>query len=185
MLNLYATIKTKELNHMLKKALFIVAQQNFRDEELLIPREILEKRGIKTAIAAKAKSQALGNLGAQVMPDLALADVRAKDFDAVIFIGGPGARAYYDDAEALKIARDFKAAGKIIAAICAGPSILANAGVLIGKNVTGFPSEEENIRSKGAFYTGMPTAIDGQVVTAKDPGAAKEFGEKLAYLLEE
>lgn len=170
---------------MPKKALFIIAQQNFRDEELLAPKDIMEKRGIKTAVAAKAKSQALGKLGAEVMPDLALAEVKASDFDAVIFVGGTGARDYYDDQDALKVARDFKAAGKIIAGICAGPSILANAGVLIGKNVTGFPSEEENIKSKGAFYTGMQVEIDGLVVTAKDPSAAKEFGEKLAYLLEE
>ncbi|OGY47693.1 MAG: hypothetical protein A3J65_01060 [Candidatus Buchananbacteria bacterium RIFCSPHIGHO2_02_FULL_45_11b] len=170
---------------MPKKALFIVAQKNFRDEEFLIPKEILEKRGIKTAAAAKAKSPALGKLGAEVMPDLALAEVQAKDFDAVIFVGGTGARDYYDDLEALKIARDFKAAGKILAAICAGPSILANAGVLIGKTATGFPSEEENIKSKGAFYTGMQVEVDGLVVTAKDPSAAREFGEKLAYLLEE
>jgi putative intracellular protease/amidase len=51
--------------------------------------------------------------------------------------------------------------------------------------VTGTPTQEENIRNKGGEYTGMPVEVDGRIVTAKGPMAAREFGEQLAYLLEE
>jgi len=168
-----------------KKAIFIIAQNNFRDEELLDSRAVLVRRGIFTQVAAKTKRRAVGKLGTEIEPDLALAEVEVKDFNAVVFIGGAGARDYFSDPVVLKLAKDFKAAGKIVAAICIAPSILANAGILIGKTVTAFPTEEENLKNKGAFYTGMSVEVDGKTVTAKDPSAAKEFGEKLTFMLEE
>ncbi|OGY44772.1 MAG: hypothetical protein A2729_02705 [Candidatus Buchananbacteria bacterium RIFCSPHIGHO2_01_FULL_39_14] len=170
---------------MSKKVVFIIAQKNFRDEELLVPKEILVNHGFMVKVAARTKNKAIGKLGAEIQPDLALAEIKVTDFDAIAFVGGSGATEYFDDLTALKLAKDFKIAGKITAAICIGPSILANAGVLIGKTATAFPSQEENLKNKGADYTGMTVEIDGLVVTAKDPNAAKEFGEKLAYLLSE
>ena len=170
---------------MAKKAIFIIAQNNFRDEELLVPKEILSKRGIEVKVAAMTRHKAIGKLGTEIEPDLAIPEVEAKNFDAIIFVGGQGARAYFNDDKALNLARDFKTAGKILAAICLGPSILANAGILISKTVTAFPTEEENLINKGATYTGMAVEVDGKIVTAKDPTAVKEFAEKILYLLED
>ncbi len=169
---------------MTKRVVFIIAQNNFRDEELLEPKKILENRRVEVKIASKTRNKAMGKLGTEIQPDLAIPEVEAKDFDALVFVGGAGARDYLDDNDALRLAQNFKNAGKILAGICLGPSILANAGVLISKTVTGFPSEEENLKDRGAEYTGMPLEVDGNIVTAKDPTAAKEFGEKIAYLLE-
>ncbi|MFA6254415.1 MAG: DJ-1/PfpI family protein [Patescibacteria group bacterium] len=170
---------------MIKKAVFIIAQHDFRDEELLVTKEVLDKRKIETKVASKTRHKALGKLGTEIKPDLAMPEIEVADFDAIIFVGGRGARDYLFDDDALKLVKDFKGQGKILGGICIGPSILANAGVLIGRTVTAFPTEEENIRNKGADYTGMPVEVDGNIVTAKDPTAAKEFGEKLAYLLED
>ena len=172
-------------DNMSKKAVFIIAQNNFRDEELLVPKEILVKNGITVKVAAKIKSKAIGKLGAEIQPDLALIEVKADDFEAIIFVGGSGASQYFDDISALNLARDFFGAKKITAGICIGPSILANAGVLMGKTATAFPSQEDNLKNKGADYTGMAVEIDGRVITGKDPNAAKEFGEKLVNLLTE
>ncbi len=168
-----------------KKIIFIIAQNNFRDEELIEPKQILEKRGILVKIASKTRAKAFGKIGTEINPDFSLAEIEAKNFDAIAFVGGAGARQYLDDPDALRIAGEFKKADKIIGGICIGPSILANAGIIIGKKVTAFPTEEENLRNRGAEYTGMQFEVDGKLVTAKDPTAAKEFGEKLAYLLEE
>ncbi len=170
---------------MAKKAIFIIAQNNFHDQELFEPLNVLIKRGMEVKVAAPSKVPAQGKLGAEVEPDLGLAEIDVKKFDAIIFIGGPGARDYFENLDVLKLAQKFYQARKIVGAICSATSILANAGVLIGKTATGFPAEEENLRNRGADYTGMQVEVDGRVVTAKDPSAATEFGEKLAYLLEE
>ncbi|MFA5022382.1 MAG: DJ-1/PfpI family protein [Patescibacteria group bacterium] len=170
---------------MSKKVVFIVAQQNFRDEELLQPKEILNQRGVEVKIAARTKNKAVGKLGTEIQPDLALAEIKARDFDAIIFIGGRGASEYLQDQAVFKLINEFRLADKIIGAICLGPLILANAGILISKTVTATPTVEDDLRNKGADYTGMQVEIDGKIVTAKDPTAAREFGEKLAYILEE
>ena len=170
---------------MSKKAVFIIAQKDFRDEELLEPKEVLTSRGVEVKVATRTRSRAVGKLGTEIEPDLAISEIEVKDFDAIIFAGGQGARDYFADENVFKLVNGFKNAGKILGAICIAPSILANAGVLISKIVTAFPTEEENLKNKGAEYTGMPVEVDGRIVTAKDPTAAKEFGEKLAYLLEE
>jgi protease I len=170
---------------MPQKAVFIIAQNNFHDTELLVPKGILDKRGLITKIASRTKETANGKLGAQLNPDLELKAVSPKDFDALVFVGGSGAREYLDDEAIFQLVREFQKQNKVLAAICLGPSILANAGALIGKIVTATPSQEENIKNRGGEYTGMPVEVDGRVITAKGPEAAREFGEKLAYLLEE
>ncbi|NUM25487.1 MAG: DJ-1/PfpI family protein [Candidatus Buchananbacteria bacterium] len=169
---------------MKKRVVFIVAQNAFRDEELLEPKKILDNRGFEAKVAAKTRNRAVGKLGTEITPDMAVAEVKPQDFDAAVFIGGPGAVSYFNDGEVLQLVRDFRAKRKLIGAICIAPSILANAGILISKTVTAFPSEEENLKDRGADYTGMPVEVDDLIVTAKDPAAAKEFGERLAYLLE-
>ena len=169
---------------MAKKVAFIIAQRDFRDEELLEPKRVLASRGVEIKIAAKTKNKALGKLGTEIEPDLAISEVSGNNFDALVLVGGPGAVQYFNDLEVLRLVNDFRRAEKILAAICIAPSILANAGVLISKTATAFPGEEENLRNKGAEYTGMDVEVDGRIVTASGPAAAREFGERIAYLLE-
>ena len=71
----------------------------------------------------------------------------------------------------------------MVAAICIAPSTLANAGLLEGKRVTSFASEKQNIESKGATYTGGMLEMDGKIITANGPQAARAFGKKIAELL--
>ena len=99
-------------------------------------------------------------------------------------MGGTGCRQYISDEVALKLINDFKNSGKILCGSCLAPSILASAGALISKRVTAFPTEEENLKNKGAEYTGMPIETDGNIVTSKDPTDAEKFAEQIAYLLE-
>jgi len=160
---------------MSKKALFIVAQRDFRDEELFVPKSILENRGIKTVISSKTRHKAISSKGDSINPDLALAEINPKDFDVVIFVGGDGSQEYFEDEQALKIAQLFQRLQKPMAAICIAPSILANAGVLMGKEATAFPDQEENLRNKGVDYTGMPIQQDGLIITAKEASFAKKI----------
>lgn len=167
------------------KAVLVIAQNNFSDQEFLDTKKALDRQEIAVKVAAQTRNKAIGKLGTEIKPDLAIAEIEINDFDALVFIGGRGARDYFDSQAVLKLVNNFKKAGKILAAICIAPSILANAGALMGKTVTAFPTEEENLRNRGADYTGMDVEVDGNVITADGPAAAKEFGEKIAYLLGE
>lgn len=119
---------------------------------------------------------AKGMFGGTVKPDTTLEDVDVSRFDALVFVGGSGAKIYFDDPTAHRLAREAYENGRVVAAICIAPSTLANAGLLGGKKATCFPSESQNLREKGAVYTGKPVEQDGRIVTADGPGSAREFG---------
>jgi len=167
-----------------KKALLIIAPENFRDEELFETKKVLEAAGIKTEIASNQAGTIKGMLGGSQEVKKTLFDVNVSDYQAIVFVGGSGASVYFDDAIALAVAEEAVRQGKIVAAICIAPSILANAGILRGKKATAYPSEKENLVNKGAEFTGEPVTVDGQIVTASGPSAARDFGWKIVELLQ-
>ena len=158
-----------------KRVVMIVAPKNFRDEELFIPRSFLEERGVEVQVASAVTSPITGMLGARVKPDMLLTQVRVSEYDAVIFVGGQGATFYFNDEDAQKIARQTLKEGKILAAICLAPNILANAGLLKGKKATCWNSA--NLIRKGADYQSDPVVRDGSIITANGPRAAARFAE--------
>jgi protease I len=166
-----------------KNILMVVAPQNFRDEEAMEPKKILEENGAQISIASKGVSEAKGMLGAVLKVDQDLNQVDPQAFDGVIFVGGTGASVYFNDERILNLAKNFSQQGKLVAAICIAPSILANAQLLEGKRATAFSSEKGNLESKGAVYTGEEITLDGSVITAKGPEAASEFARAIIEYL--
>lgn len=166
-----------------KKVLMVVAPQNFRDEELIEPKTILEENGISVEVASKGVGEAVGMFGAKALIDKDINEVNVDDYEAIVFIGGTGASVYFNDQTALNLAKTAFERGKIVGAICIAPSILANAGLLTGKKATAFSSESENLTARGAQYTGEAVTVDDKIVTARGPEAATEFGKKLAEVL--
>ena len=165
------------------KVLMVIANSNFRDEELFHTKEEIESRGHETVIASNSLSEATGSLGGKIKPSILVKDVSFGQYDAIVFVGGSGSALYFDNSSALNLAREFYNDGKITSAICIAPSILANAGILKGKKVTCYVSEKENLESKGAVYTGNDVEVDGKIITANGPNSAHEFGKKIAEML--
>ncbi len=162
-----------------KKALMIIAFERFRDEEYAEPKKVLEDAGFTVTTASVKTGTAKGKYGMEAPVDLALKDVHAKDYDTVVYVGGPGSHGDFNDPTAQAIAKEAHDEGKIVAAICAAPSILANAGLLKGRSATSFPDQGPNLTAHGAHFTGRGLEIDGNIVTADGPAHAKEFGEAI------
>ena len=91
----------------------------------------------------------------------------------------------YANADALRIAEEAAAGGKVLAAICLAPVILANAGLLAGKQATVAGTEAAALEGAGATYTGPGVTVDGRLVTANAPKASRRFGQTIAQLLSE
>jgi protease I len=165
--------------------LMVIACENFRDEELLKPRDVLGKNGLLVTVASDKKEGCKGMLGAEAAVDSLITEVKAQDFGAVVFVGGTGAKIYLDNADAHKLATEAVKEDRVLGAICLAPAILAKAGVLKGKKATVYNDEEfiGILKEGGADYTGDKVTVDGKIVTAHGPDAAAEFGEKLAELL--
>jgi len=165
------------------KVLMIIAPDNFRDEELREPRRILQQHGATVVIASTARREYTGMKGMKVTPDLTLKQVNVADYGAIVFIGGVGAKTYWNHPTALQIAKDTVRLKKVLGAICIAPVILANAGVLKGKRATVWSSEAGRLRAKGAIYTGASVEVDGRIITGNGPEAAVKFGHALARTL--
>ena len=168
-----------------KKAVMIIASQQFRDEELRDPKMILEEAGVRVQVASSTWDESSGMLGMKVQPDMLVDSIEVAHYDAVIFVGGVGAQEYWADSTAHAIAQAAVDSGKVLGAICIAPVTLANAGVLSGKRATVWSSEREKLEATGALCTGENVEVDGKLITASGPQAAEEFGRRIVKLLSE
>lgn len=170
---------------MNKRILYIIAQQNFRDEEYSIPKEILEKAGAKVTTASITTDEAVGMIKARIKPDTSVREANANNFDCLIIAGGSGSPKLADYPEVLNIIRKFDEQNKPIASICLAGYILAKAGVLKGRTATVFPADFALIeyRRNGVTYSSKPVVVDGRFVTAAGPEDAREFADEIIKIL--
>jgi len=172
------------------RVLMIVAQKNFRDEELFHTKEELEKAGNEVKVASVSTATATGMLGAIVKPDLAVKDVKVEDFDALIIVGGSGSPELAKYPEVSNLIKSAASKGKVLGAICLGPVVLAKADVLKGKKATVWSSPAytesiEILKQYGAKYVKEGVVEDGKLITAAGPQWARDFGKAIAKALSE
>jgi protease I len=184
---IYPKIETKMPEVKGKKAVMIIAFREFRDAEYFVPKEILERAGIEVKTASNKMGLAIGADGGDTKVDLLVSQINVADFDAIIFVGGPGCLDALDNEDSYRVARDTVSQGKILASICISPVILAKAGVLEGKRATCWTdplgSQAKILKEKGAIFEKKSVVVDGKIITANGPGAAEEFGEKIVEAL--
>ncbi|MBI4691876.1 MAG: DJ-1/PfpI family protein [Candidatus Terrybacteria bacterium] len=172
----------------MKKVVIIIAFRDFQDKEYFGVKEVLEKADIKIITAGAEKGVAIGVYGGEVDIEMNLKDININDYDAMVFIGGGGALKYLDNELSYKIIQETVKAGKVLAAICIAPVILAKAGALKGKRATVWSSQFDKgpikiLQESGAEYVDENAVADGNIVTANGPASANEFGEKIAGLI--
>lgn len=176
----------------MKKILFVIAYNGFRDEELFVSKGYLEKNGVAVEVVSTEKGTATGILGGTIRTDKTLNEVNAGDYDSIVFVGGPGTPSVRSSERAVELAKEFNKKGKLVAAICWAPTILAKAGILKGRNTTvwkGYDEEygkntDEVLKQYGAKYSGQDVTVDGNIITANGPSAAEKFAKGiLSYLL--
>lgn len=168
---------------MAKNAVFIIANNSFRDEEFKVPSLVLEENGLDITVASSSLNEARGILGTKVQPDILIDDIMVAKYDVIIFVGGAGCHEYWDNPKAHKIVNEAIEQKKVLAAICIAPVILANAGVLKNKKATVWPSEVNALKAKGAKYIKEPVVQDGNIITANGPTSASLFADNILEAL--
>ncbi len=173
---------TKKLQR--KNILIIIASKDFRDEEYFIPFEILQREGAKITTASSKMGEIIGINGGEARATLTLKEVDIKNYDAVIFAGGSGAKEYFDNNDAHRIAHEALSKNKILGAICIAPVILAKSGVLRGKEATVWSSAldkkgVEELKNAGCLVSDKKIVIDGIIVTADGPAMSKDFAKAI------
>ncbi len=154
------------------KALVLMAE-GFEEIELTSIVDILRRGGVTVTIAGLKNGIITGSRGMKVQPDAALDSIKEM-YDMIILPGGsPGYINLGNDRRVIDLVNRYNAEGKIVAAICAAPSVLAKAGILAGKNATIFTGMENEL--KNAKYVDKPVVEDTNIMTSQGPGTAMEF----------
>jgi protease I len=163
----------------------ILVEDLFEELELTSPRDALIAAGAKvTLVGPMAGKVYTGKHGGTVTADLSAGAARVEDFDAVVIPGG-----YAPDKMRLRhamvdLVRDSMAAGKPVAAICHGPSVLINAKVLGGKTLTCWPSIAVDVKNAGGRYVDRPVVEDGNLITARKVDDLQAFNDAIVRQLE-
>ncbi len=165
-----------------KKVIMIIAPENFRDEEYFHTRQSLERKGVNVEVASTTKMAISAIDHKEVQVDKLINEID-ENYDAIIFVGGAGARVYFENENALALAKSYYEKGKIIAAICIAPLILGHAGLLHDKKATCWDGHHAELTGFGAHFTGDLVTVDGQIITGNGPKASYEFGETIADAL--
>jgi len=166
-----------------KKAALIIGSQNFQDVELFETKRILDAALVQTVIASTRTGVIQGVLGNVAEASIPVNRLKVDDYDAIIFIGGPGAAEYANNPAIMNMVRETVRKGKVLGAIGVAPTILANANVLSGIRATSFLSERDRLLQAGAIYTVFAVERERSIITATGPDAAVQFGRVITNAL--
>ena len=167
------------------KILFI-ATDGFEDSELLEPRKRLIEAGAEVILASLETKEIKGDNGATITPDARLDSVDIGDFDGLVLPGGTkNPDKLRMETKAVDLVRRFVESGKPVGAICHAPWLLAEADVIDGRTVTGWPSVRTDLRNAGANVVDQEAVTDGNLVTSRNPDDIPAFTKAFAKLVEE
>jgi 4-methyl-5(b-hydroxyethyl)-thiazole monophosphate biosynthesis len=134
---------------------------------------------VEVVMAGVSGTEVTGKCGITVTADTLLAPVSGDDFDALFLPGGPAVMELRKNAEIIGLMRKFHTEGKLIAAICAAPLLLKDAGLIDGKRITAHFSTEGELSGN----TGERLVYDGGFLTSRGAGTAMDFGLELVTIL--
>ncbi|WNZ29133.1 MAG: DJ-1/PfpI family protein [Candidatus Bathyarchaeota archaeon] len=167
---------------MIKALVFLAT--GFEEIEAVTIVDILRRGNIAVTTAGITPNPIEGAHKLKIIPDKYVEEIFAQEFDAIICPGGaPGYKNLRIDSRVIHIIKNAYNQNKLVAAICAAPAVLSDAGILENKKCTIYPGmENELIKGKGKPKPDN-VVVDGRIVTSKGPATALEFALKLVEML--
>ncbi len=162
---------------------YMLLGTGFEETEAIAPLDLLRRAGVAVQTVGINGKIVTGSHGIGVVADITLAEMDLTALEMIILPGGLGgvasARASQGALDALRFAWDN---GKFVAAICAGPTVLADLGITDGKNATCYPGCEDGMGT-ASMVSGAACVRDGKLITGTSAGCAIPFGLMLIEAL--
>lgn len=168
------------------KILFLIAYEGYQPIEYSVTRAVVANAGIGVVVASNKKGNALASDGSTTPVEILVDNAKAADYDGIVIVGGPGALECLDTAPVYELIRAFFTAKKMVSAICISSRILVSAGVLVGKKATGWDDDSQLadlFKRHDVIHVKQPVVVDGSIITATGPAAAKAFGEAIVTFM--
>ena len=157
---------------------YLFLANGFEITEAMAPLDVMRRAGLEVKTVGVTGETVESSNGVTVKPDITLAEVSYDAAEGAILPGGmPGKLNLKASDAVLECVRRCYESGRLVAAICAAPSVLGGMGILQDREATCFPGFEKELR--GAVVTGAHVASAGNVITAKGAGCSLEFGHAI------
>ena len=154
---------------------YMLLGTGFEETEAVAPLDLLRRAGVPAATVGIGGKVITGSHGIPVTADLELGQMDLTQLDMIVLPGGlGGVQSILNSEKTLELIRSVHAKGKLVAAICAAPSILARLGITDGRKATCYPGFES--RMGGAVMQSCGAVRDGTVITGRAAGSSEEFG---------
>jgi DJ-1 family protein len=168
----------------MKKNVCVLVADGSEEMEVVIAVDVLRRAGIGVFLAGVGEETRMvtTSRGVRIAPDGAWDPAESSRFDALVVPGGiGGTQAMRQDESVKQAVREFMQAGKLVASLCAGPTVLHDAGVLTGRTYTSHPNSRAELTA--GTWVDQPVVCDGHLVTSQAPGTAFAFALTLVSLL--
>lgn len=169
----------------------ILATDGFEQVELTDPKKNVENAGATTEVLSvkdgsgnSIRGWKFTDWGDSVRVDKNVAKAKVEDYDALILPGGQiNPDKLRMDKSAVEFVEKFVASGKPVAAICHGPWMLVEAGVVKGKTMTSWPSIHTDLINAGAKWVDKEVVEDGNLITSRKPDDIPAFSRKVIEMV--
>jgi protein deglycase len=166
---------------MSQPTVLVPLAEGFEEIEVVSPVDVLRRAGALVTLAALADGiHVTGRNGITLHADTTLSASEASRFDCILLPGGPGVARLRSDPRLIGLLRRQNEGGGWVAAICAAPVVLKDAGILGGRRYTAHFSVAPEL--PGALMDERVVA-DGRLITSRGAGTALEFGLALVSSL--
>jgi 4-methyl-5(b-hydroxyethyl)-thiazole monophosphate biosynthesis len=164
------------------KSALTILPNSFEELEAVAPIDLLRRAGVTVTVAALTEAPlVIGRSNLALRPDTTLDAVLDQDFDLIFLPGGPGVRHLRANPRIRTLLLRQYARGGLLAAICAAPTVLHDAGLLAGRRYTAHPSVAGEL---SAIISEEKVVRDGQILTSRGAGTAIDFGLVLVSALQ-
>ena len=164
---------------------YILLAPGFEEAEALVPADVLRRAGVEVSLVGLYASAVSGSHGISVNTDLTAEQVSLSSGDTIMIPGGPGYAKVGESEIALSLIRQAAADESMwVAAICAAPTLLADMGLMAGKQAVCYPGMEDQLQAKEVSLE--PSVESLGILTSRGAGTAAHFAfSLLAMLFEE
>lgn len=170
----------------MKKA-YVFLANGFEEIEGLTVVDLLRRANVDvTMVSIHDTKKVMGSHHIEVSADALICDIQKDGADAIVFPGGiPGMPNLKAHDTVKEMIFSYYESQKLVAAVCASPSIFSEFGLLKGKRATSYPSFEENLVEHGAIYSKDSVVTDGNIITSRGLGTSIDFAlEIITYLVD-
>ncbi len=163
---------------------YILLGTGFEEVEAITPLDLLRRAGIAVTTVGISGKTVVGGHGIGIEADITLGQLDLTQLDMIVLPGGlGGVQSIRNSNEAMDAIRFAWENSKFVAAICAGPTVLADLGITDQKNTTCYPGCESAMGNSITHHD-LPCVRDGNVITAASAGCAIPFGLMLIEALQ-